>query len=390
MMQGMWRRTRGAARRWACLTMRGTVAGGLIAVAGCADAAAPRILEVEPLAAAASSKGGGYSVTVLGTLGGTYSDASDINEAGAVVGASSTASGAVRPFVWTASSGMVDLGSFGGNYSFALGINRLGEVVGFSTTPGGTRRAFFWSPSQGMVDLGTLGGVSSEAWAINGAGQVVGNSLTAAGETHAFRWTAAAGMMDLGTLGGQSSDAQDINESGVVTGTSTVADPTVPRQGFTWDARAGMRPVPVLLTAAPSGTSWSVNRLHVNDPGDLAAALEDPDITMNASLLVTKTGRVQTLAPLDPTLLRGTRALDLNRSRTVVGAGWRMSLSGNPLYVVKPVVWTPKGGLIELPTLIDDQTQGAAVAVNRDGVIAGTLTGHSQRIGAVVWRPTRK
>ena len=53
---------------------------------------------------------GGWIVTDLGTLGGLFGDAEDINEAGHVVGSASPASGSDHAFRWTPSTGMVDLG----------------------------------------------------------------------------------------------------------------------------------------------------------------------------------------------------------------------------------------------------------------------------------------
>jgi probable HAF family extracellular repeat protein len=72
---------------------------------------------------------------------------------------------------------VIDLGTLGG-YSSARDINEAGQVVGFSTTASG-RRAFLYSEGQ-MTDLDTLPGArSSIATDINDAGQVVGNSSTA-------------------------------------------------------------------------------------------------------------------------------------------------------------------------------------------------------------------
>jgi probable HAF family extracellular repeat protein len=51
---------------------------------------------------------------------------------------------------------MEDLGVLpGGDYSQAIAINDRGEVVGRSTTPHGPR-AFLWTRSSGMIDLNAL------------------------------------------------------------------------------------------------------------------------------------------------------------------------------------------------------------------------------------------
>jgi probable HAF family extracellular repeat protein len=70
---------------------------------------------------------------VLGTLGGTHTEASGIDDAGAVVGWSIKTSGVQRAFRWTAATGMVELSSFSnakGSGSSAFGAG-AGGITGF-------------------------------------------------------------------------------------------------------------------------------------------------------------------------------------------------------------------------------------------------------------------
>ena len=162
-----------------------------------------------------------YTVTGLGTLGGSFSGAFGINDAGQVVGWADTASGAEHAFIYTPGSGITDLGNLGGGYSYANGINDAGQVVGRSYTPGGYEHAFLFTPGSGMTDLGTFGGGTSEAYSINNLGQVVGYADTATvGYDHAFLYTPGSGLTDLGTLGGPEGWANGINDAGQVVGSS--------------------------------------------------------------------------------------------------------------------------------------------------------------------------
>ena len=95
-----------------------------------------------------------------------------------MVGSSATAAGDRHAFITGPNGiGMTDLGTLGGGFSEAYGINDAGQVVGYSYTAAGDRHAFITGPNGvGMTDLGTLGGDLSYAWGINDAGQVVGYS----------------------------------------------------------------------------------------------------------------------------------------------------------------------------------------------------------------------
>jgi probable HAF family extracellular repeat protein len=141
-----------------------------------------------------------YSLTVLGTLGGTFSQAGGgINNRGQVAGWSALPGDSnIHAVVWDRGV-ITDLGTLGGPNSFTPedpALNSRGEVVGFSDTamqdPNqegfcglaigfafGTHVClpFIWRRGT-MTALPTLGGTNGFASAINNRGQVVGVAET--------------------------------------------------------------------------------------------------------------------------------------------------------------------------------------------------------------------
>jgi probable HAF family extracellular repeat protein len=162
-----------------------------------------------------------YEAIDLGTLDGTQSSASAINDAAQVVGYSYTYRDRnFHSFLYD-SGAMTDLGTLRGPNSEAWAINNKAQVVGIADTdPGENIPHAYLYENDHMSDLGTLGGRSSGATAINDQGQVVGYSYVSTGNFRAFVYDGSA-MTDLGTLGGGNSEARGINNAGQIVGDST-------------------------------------------------------------------------------------------------------------------------------------------------------------------------
>ena len=169
----------------------------------------------------------GTTMTVLGTLGGSYSTGYAINDLGQVAGLAVTniLGQAEHAFLYSGGT-MQDLGTLGGIYSLGLGINNSAQVTGMSfvdpNMSSGTGFAFLYT-NGAMQNLGPVGAIASQGYAINASGQVTGYADLSGGTgLHAFISNGTS-MLDLGTLGGVDSKGEGINASGQVTGQAVIA-----------------------------------------------------------------------------------------------------------------------------------------------------------------------
>lgn len=187
-------------------------------------------------------------LTSVGSLGGSDSAISAINDNNQAIGYSTTSDGGTHPFLFTGgrihdlsadygisaanalnnrvevagSSGsraMVlrngTVNTFGPANSAATSINNGGEVAGDFYVNGLPNQASLYSQGQ-FTKLGTLGGGFSVATALNDDGAVIGTSATADGRNHAYLYENGR-MTDL-TPAAENSSAVDINNFGQVVG----------------------------------------------------------------------------------------------------------------------------------------------------------------------------
>ena len=135
-------------------------------------------------------------MTDLGTLGGSFSWATSINDAGEVVGVSLTSDGELHAVLWTMNTAgdvtsLTDLGKLKDTDagSQAFDINNVGEITGGSwytkrKFTGRFPRAVVWDLATGsVVEIlkESSGGGFGDLWfgnAINNNGLVVGEGVT--------------------------------------------------------------------------------------------------------------------------------------------------------------------------------------------------------------------
>jgi probable HAF family extracellular repeat protein len=165
-------------------------------------------------------------MTDIPTLGGIFAGAQCANNQGQVIGQSNLpgdpgCNGSdpstcdQHAFSWDHGT-LSDLGTLGGSFSIAYWLNNAGEAVGGATTSGDTLfHATHWKNGV-ITDLGTLNGdCFSQAWAINSKGQIVGQSFNC--DTGNFRtvlWDKGS-IIDLNIT---STEPLNINDRGEIAG----------------------------------------------------------------------------------------------------------------------------------------------------------------------------
>jgi probable HAF family extracellular repeat protein len=137
----------------------------------------------------------GGTVKNLGTLGGTGSFVERMNDSGEVVGFSYTvmtiSPTARQPHAFLYTDHMQDLGTLGGPESYAYGINNSGTVVGGAFINSTNSHGFIYTATTGMVDLNnlvdpSLGWDIVAAEGINDSGYIAATGISSAGGQRAL------------------------------------------------------------------------------------------------------------------------------------------------------------------------------------------------------------
>ena len=338
----------------------------------------------------------------LGTLGGSWAVAMDINNRGEVVGVSETATGAARVFIWTRRNGMTALAGMEESAS-AVAINNHGQVVGrkgigaFLWSPGGVIQEFSAIPEPLPVRPNDYSYFPTD---LNDNGQVLLMNGTFAyvwSNDHAPQWVMCADEWNL---------AYGINNRGQVVGESDLGraveweNPTSGahsgydfRLGFVWDPDT--RHCRRIQTADWAAT----NAVAINDDGVIAGegnrqTHRDHNPLYRLSLLgVPSPLRMTASGGFDFTLLGtlgGSGLVGGPFSSPVAGsgeavndrgdiAGYSFTASG----ARHAFVWTRSGGMKDLGTL--GGAESVAMGINAKGDIAGWSLDAAGNRRAVLW-----
>lgn len=295
----------------------------------------------------------------LGTLGGTWSIPTDINDLGTVVGRSETSDGLTRAFRWSNHAGMTDLGVLAGDWwSAAVAItndgriygvsgggsageeyttvvvwtaageihpltipllpgatvniptdaNALGQVVGWSDV--GPGRAWIWSEPDGIYDIGTGTNMNGAyPFAVTDIGLVVGQGSFFGSELHAFKWRMSLGMIDLGV--GEQAAAYDADNRGKIVGSAKSSRGGNPIRPRTWTRLGFTGTLP-----APDGGEGEIHAMNIlgDGVGWVSTSLGG---TPQAAVWWHPMGAgARPIGPPDPA---GSFALGINQARLVIG-----------------------------------------------------------------------
>jgi probable HAF family extracellular repeat protein len=297
---------------------------------------------------------------------------------------------------------VTDLGTLGGTFSLGAGINNRGSVTGFSALPGDTAvHAFLWQKGV-MTDLGTLGGPNSTAAEEPTESEKVGGYAETStpdpfGEDFCgfptatgliclpFLWQKGV-MTPLPTLGGNNGSAFQVNNRGQVAGFAENATP---------DPTCDPLITPQVLQVKP--VIWrngSVQELptFAGDPDGIALAINDIGQAAGNSgscknlffpgspahhLLLWQNGRATDLGNLGGTI--GGNALDINNQGQVVGLSF---LPGDTIF--HAFLWQ-NGVMRDLGTLPGDFAS-SAWSINSKGQVAGASFDINGNERAFLWQ----
>ena len=327
----------------------------------------------------------GRTVTELpNTLGGSLSEAHDVNAWDWAVGWADDENGIPRAVMWKYGK-MYRLPSIWGGESAALAINDLGQVVGWESDESYSSHAVLWSLGK-ACDLAKCTWTSSRAWDINNLGQVVGSftrdavdngqvvdRYTTEGAIHPFSWRcglvkefAEAGeayvVNALGCIGGWVEDDGDASDPWLHKRLRSTTLPEIDTEQELNSAVEGLNDCLVavgwsnhageldgLPVAVPSAVSWScgtVTMLPLPEGMDFSVAR---DINLAGDIA----GEVGTY-PVLP---------------TVDGFGFPANSSSYGL-PVRAVIWS-RGAVTTIPSLGDGTLFNYSNAINVKGHVVG-------------------
>jgi probable HAF family extracellular repeat protein len=323
-----------------------------------------------------------YKVTVVGPAG---SVATDINEAGVVVGNYPVGPGLTHAFL-NRGKGLVDLGTLKGTSSTAAAINDRGQVLGQWTTRGGQVRGYIYDKGK-LRDIGTIGGRPTTWTDINNAGYISvyaedprlpdgeGGGTTSYLRAPNGTLTQLPDLPFTDPLYAQLTEARALNNKNQVTGGSGPAEPIdFFLRGFIW-TRGQTRDIGDLGPRVP------VNPEAINDRGQVTGSAATGPFRV---AFIYYRGRIVSIDSSPPGSSPFSGGTGINNRGHVVGFSAEQGGA-------RGFIW--RGRRMELLDSLIDPRQGWRItdpqAINDAGQIAATATrnGRSYAVRLDLIRP---
>ncbi|MFK7857802.1 MAG: hypothetical protein AB8B64_03205 [Granulosicoccus sp.] len=296
----------------------------------------------------------------IGTLGGFYSVANDINEGGQLVGRSFTHAFRNHAFIWSPGLGIQDLGTLG-THSEAYAINGFGQVVGITDDPDGNSRAFSWTVEDGMTGLDLLGAQSGYAFNVDDDGRVTGLlAYDNNRDVHIFSWRADEGMIDRGSVMGEFSIVQDSTDNGKVVGQTRFADGNYRAFLFT-----------------PDGATTDLGTLG----GNFSTTRDVSTSGQVVGFSTTDTGGTHAFSwtAVDGLLDLGTLGGDFSVANAVNDAGQVVGGSADVNGEARAFFWSAASGIVDLNSLVPEAAaQGLQLEVAREISETGSIVAYGR------------
>ena len=324
----------------------------------------------------------GIDIVAIGLYNGQYTMLADINENGLAVGwgyANTPEGPRERAISWQ-NGVFTDLGTLGGNFSRAHQVNNAGVIVGESQTADGRYRAVVWENGiiRELPPLNVFQYSDANAQSINEHGDIVGEDRNDNWVIHAALWPASGGVVDLGQLPGSDfSRARGINRNGAVFGQSISFSNFVGRP-MIWSGGALSE---IIMPPGGRANGNIATGKIFNNAGEFVAEVA-PDAFNFGKAIIYRNGAFETLPMLPNAFQQLSVPYGLNEAGDVVGEAYGPSN-------FNPVLWSHDGTLTDLG---QPQGMGAGDAhgINNSGLIVGQAHGQWSpgifNSGAVLWR----